>query len=173
MIQSPEMETSLKKNTVVSCCHPALNQTDTYRSVNNQSAGTNADEAVEFFKKEAPLLVYYCQGVSQSISPSSVSDMAEWYPQHDLPPIPAGFLLLHIGPHHCFPSRRSTSTPSQAGSPVRTDYLCSQSAVWGSAASLRRWIRSSSAPLYHIWLTLSAPRLDALERSLKRQTLYD
>lgn len=53
----------------------------TYRSVNNQSAGTNGDQAVaQKRKQDARLLVYCYQHLTQSISPSSASDMAESSP---------------------------------------------------------------------------------------------
>lgn len=141
----------------MSCCHPALNQTCAYRSVDNQSAATNGDESVAFKKKEkkkekeAPLLVYYCQGLTQSISPSSASDMAErsssapsTLPRRRIP-----------APHF---ARRSTSTPRE---PVRTDYLC-----FPVSCVRRRRISVKVDPWqlgarFHICLTLSAPRPDA------------
>lgn len=62
----------------MSCCHPARNQTGTHRCVNPLAqAKVKQLHFKKEKKKEATLLVYYCHGLTQSISPSFASDMAE------------------------------------------------------------------------------------------------
>lgn len=150
------------QNTVLSCCHPGLNQTSTYRSANNQSAGTNGDEAEAFKKTKTGgavmLLVYYCQGLTQSISPASASDMAERSSARSTAPPPAS----------CS-SYRTTVPPGYQQvrrEPIRTDYLrFPVSCVRRRRISLKVDPWQLSTP-FHIPLTLSALRLDAYQHDL-------
>ncbi len=95
-------------------------------------------------------MVYYCQGLTQSISPSSASDMAE---RSSARPTASP-------PGSCSAYRAAVSPEDQQvrREPVRTDYLCSP-----VSCARRRRIPLKVDPwqpgaLFHISLTLSAPR---------------
>lgn len=131
------------------CCHPAPDQSAAWTI--NPLPQTEVRRLKR--NKEAPLLVYYCKGLTQSISPSSASDMAEGCSARSTvyPPLS----LLRIS-HHCF-ARRSTSmqtahsnrlpVPSQLCDYKEAQHLCEG----GSMAAPRSLLTSV--------LTLSAPRV--------------
>lgn len=110
---------------------------------------TNGDEAVAFKKKEAPLLVYYCQGLTQSISPSSASDMAERSSARSTasPPASCSAYCTTVPPGDQQVRRE----------PIRTDYLCFPvSCVRRRRISPKVDPWQPSAP-FHVPLTPSAP----------------
>lgn len=146
------------ENTTVSCYHPALNQTSTYRSRNDQSVGSNGDEAVAFKKGGAAIGL-----LMPGSNPIHFSIICLRHGRKILGAIylfPAWF----AAPHICS-AGRSTSMPRAP----RTDYLCFP--VSCVTSRLRIFLKVDawqlSAPS-HVQLTLSAPHPDAKHRDLRR-----
>lgn len=153
MIQSPKMEISLK-NTVVSCCHPALNQTSTYRSVNKRSAST--DEAEAFKKKKGGAVIGLLLPGSNPIhSPLCLRHGREILSK--IYCLPAAF-LPHIS-HRCFPWR-STSMPRASSDrlPVIHSQLCEEAPHFSEggsvAAQLPHLINSFSTAPWRLAVSL-------------------
>lgn len=106
--------------------------------------------SIFFFKKEAPLLVYYCQGLTQSMSPSSASDMAKISSARSTAyPL---FFLFRTSPQ-CF-TRRSTSMPWAQSDRIP---VLPVSCVRRRSISPKVDSWQLAALLFHIWFNAFSP----------------